>query len=125
MAIRLSKYLKLVTDEETSERSLKYRCGYQTMHPNTDKYTLLNMASIEASWKAGTLRDINGDACVKGDGKTPIITMYASLSEVIPASELETADVLTDVNGGQVEAAAPVRPSVPTASAVPAFAAVA
>lgn len=118
MAIRLSKYMKIVKDPETGELKPFGRIGYQTMHQNTDKFTLLNMAAIERSLDAGNLTDINGEPATDG----AYITIIARVNKVTPATDLEQLDTITGLNGKEV--AVPAAPAAPVAvaGAVPAFA---
>lgn len=95
-------YLNLVTDEETGEKRLFGKFGYQTMSKNTDKYTLINMAAASRAMAAGELRDINGEEATDGC----IIKCYARLTKVKEGDAIE--QIATIRTMGDVVANVPV-----------------
>lgn len=111
MAITKNDYLKIVTDPETGEKKLFGKCGYQTMHKGTDKYTLANMAAIERAMLAGNLKDINGEVATDG----AVICTFSVIRTVKSADSIEQVDELVGVDG--TVAAVPAAPA-PVAGAV-------
>lgn len=111
MTIALNNYLNIVTDPDTGEKKLFGKCGYQTMHKGTDKYTLINMAAIERAMLAGELRDINGDVAKDG----ALVELVARVTLVKPDSDIEQVGTIRTTGG--LEASVPDAPT-PVAGAV-------
>jgi hypothetical protein len=99
MAIRTNSYLKIKVDPETGEKRLFGKCGYQTMHKDAGKFTLLNLAAIERAMLAGKLRDINGDIAKDG----AIVETYTLVNLVTSDADVEEVGELRTFGGESVE----------------------
>lgn len=109
MRIALNYYLKAKNTDEGVR--LFGKAGYQTMNPKADKYVNENLDSVLAAWKAGTLEDLDGNKCVFGDGRTPVIDVYASVALIADGAEIERVDELRNSSG--TRAAVPAREAAP------------
>lgn len=110
MRIALNYYLKAKSTDEGIR--LFGKAGYQTQNPKADKFTNTNLGSVLTLWKAGQLKDIDGNVCVFGDGRTPVIDVYASVA-LINDGEVERVDEVRNSAGG----VARVPATAPTAAA--------
>jgi hypothetical protein len=96
--IALNYRLQAVNTEDGTMK-LTGKCGYQTMNDKADRYTNTNLASILTLWKAGELKDLEGNQCVFGDGRTPVIDVYATVS-LIGDGEIEAIGGVRNSAGG-------------------------
>lgn len=94
MSIVKNDYLEIRTDDEGQPR-LFGKCGFQTMSPKTDKYTLANLSAIERAMDAGELTDIHGNVAKDGC----VIMTFSRISKVKPANELEQVTTIRTLNG--------------------------
>lgn len=99
MRIGVNYFLKA---KATDEGGLKLfgKVGYQTMNPKADKYVNANLDTLLTLWKAGQLRDIEGNICEFGDGRTPVVDVYASVALIADATEIEQVDEVRNSAGG-------------------------
>lgn len=96
MRIALNYYLKAKNTDEGIR--LFGKTGYQTMNPKADKYVNENLDTVLTLWKAGQLEDIEGNKCTFGDGRTPVIDVYASVA-LIAEGEIERVDSVRNSSG--------------------------
>ena len=96
MRIALNYYLKAKNTDEGIR--LFGKAGYQTMNPKADKYVNENLDTVLTLWKAGALEDIEGNKCTFGDGRTPVIDVYASVA-LIADGEIERVDSVRNSSG--------------------------
>jgi len=98
--IALNYYLSLVAGEDGSPK-LFGKCGYQTMSPKTDRYTLSNLSAIERALDAGTLLDLDGQPVKDG----AVIQIFARVNRVQDADSIAQVAVVRNATG--TEAAVP------------------
>jgi hypothetical protein len=98
MTIALNNFLQLRVDPDTGEKRLFGKAGYQVETPKTDKYTVMNLRTIEQALDNGSLRDINGDPCTDG----AVITLFCRVTKVKDAASMEQVTELTGIGGSSV-----------------------
>jgi hypothetical protein len=76
------------------------KAGYQTMNPKADKFVNTNLETVLKLWKAGELKDLEGNVCTIGDGRTPVIDVYASISLISDDTTIEEVDGVRNSAGG-------------------------
>jgi ribosomal protein L15 len=108
MAIVLNQYIEIREDSEGNSR-LFGKCGFQTMSPKTDKYTLANLAAIERALDAGTLTDLDGNVVKDG----AVILLPCRVSKVKDTTEIDQVTSIRTVSGEKVSVPAPTASSEP------------
>jgi hypothetical protein len=102
MSIVLNQYLEIRKDDEGNAR-LFGKCGFQTMSPKTDKYTLANLAAIERALDAGQLTDLDGNPVKDG----AVIQVFVRVNKVKDAADLEQVGSIRTIGGTSVAVPAP------------------
>lgn len=98
MTIALNNFMQIRTDEETGERRLFGKAGYQVDGPKVDRYTKANLAAIERALDAGELTDIDGEPVKDG----AVIMLYARVTKVKDADQMEQVSEITGLGGATV-----------------------
>lgn len=97
MPIVLNQYLELRTNDDGESR-LFGKCGFQTMSPKTDKYTLTNLAAIERALDAGELTDIDGNPVKDG----AVIQVFCRVNKVKDSDSIEQVATIRTLSGSSV-----------------------
>lgn len=102
MPIALNYFLN-VRNAEDGTQKLFGKCGFQTMSPKTDRYTLANLAAIERALAAGELHDLDGNPVKDG----AVIQIFARVSTVKDADSIDQVATVRNATGGDATVPAP------------------
>ena len=102
MTIALNYYLNVRNDEDGTQK-LFGKCGFQTMSPKTDRYTLTNLSAIERAMAAGELTDLEGNPVKDG----AVIQIFARVNTVKEDGDIDQVTSIRNAHGGDASVPAP------------------